>query len=114
MVVCKTLLLTPLHKSLPELSLGMAGAAGGDPPFSLLLRLLDLPDLLQAEAGADSTFQINLRRSFDTETLKPPSVSCARVITRGPGRMPGAFYTGGSVSLSPSVYPCPRSVSYKR
>jgi hypothetical protein len=27
-------------------------AGGGDPPFSLLLRLLDLPDLLRAEAGA--------------------------------------------------------------
>jgi len=30
----------------------MTTAAEGDPPFSLLLRLLDLPDLLQAEAGA--------------------------------------------------------------
>jgi hypothetical protein len=26
----------------------------GDPPFSLLLRLLDMPDLLRAEAGAYS------------------------------------------------------------
>ena len=49
-----SLVLAPLLESLPELSLGMAttAAAAGDPPLSVLLRLLDLPDLLQAEAGA--------------------------------------------------------------
>jgi hypothetical protein len=47
-----SLLLAPLLESLPDLSPTMTTAAEGDPPFSLLLRLLDLPDLLQAEAGA--------------------------------------------------------------
>jgi hypothetical protein len=50
-----SLVLAPLLESLPELSLGMTTAPAGDPPFSVLLRLLDLPDLLQAEAGAYST-----------------------------------------------------------
>jgi len=47
-----SLLLAPLLEALPELSLGMATAAEDDPPFSLLLMLIDLPDLLPAEAGA--------------------------------------------------------------
>jgi hypothetical protein len=44
----------------------MATAAEGDPPFPLLLRLLDLPDLLQPEARAShcSSFQIILSHVF--------------------------------------------------
>jgi len=47
----RSLLLAPLLESLPDISLGMTTAAEGDAPLSLLLRLLDLPDLLRAEAG---------------------------------------------------------------
>jgi hypothetical protein len=45
----------------PYISLDMTTAANGDPPLSLLLRLLDLPNLLWAEAGASLVqFQIHL------------------------------------------------------
>jgi len=48
-----------------------------------------------------STFQIKLSCSFDAKTLKPPSVSCARVIVTGLGREPGAFvYTRTRLYLS--------------
>jgi hypothetical protein len=59
-------LLHPLLGSLsslmaPYISLDMTTAANGDPPLSLLLRLLDLPNLLWAEAGASLVqFQIHL------------------------------------------------------
>jgi hypothetical protein len=58
-----SLLLAPLLESLTDLSPAMTTAAEGDPPFSLLLRLLDLPDLLQAARGRgfhSSSLQINL------------------------------------------------------
>jgi hypothetical protein len=100
------LLLAPLLDALPELSLGMTIAVESNPPVSLLLRLLDLPDLLQAEAGGfhSTSLQINL----SPETRARGHYTGVRVIA-------WCLLIHAQASLSrPAFSSGPRIVSYNR
>jgi hypothetical protein len=101
-----------------DLSLGTATAAEGDPPFSLLLRLLDLPLLLQAEAGAFSLCP-HVRLTCDAERVRDherdtydvargrDASACMRkhkVFALHPVHLKRAFATGALKA------PCPRTL----